>query len=834
MEAAHNGSTGGSVTIQQPLGGLEGVIGSAAGEEAAERLCEKLRANLLLATGKDPADSEGRDWFCAIAALAREALAARWIESRRLQRPWPTKRVCYLSMEFLLGRMLVDNLRNLGLDRICREVMVAAGFDLDDIAEFEPDAGLGNGGLGRLAACLMDSLATLRIAACGYGIRYEYGMFAQAVEEGWQVERPDHWLRHGYPWEFPRADIVYAVPFFGRVVDERGADGRPIRRWIDTEDVFAMAYDVPVSGHGTEWVNTVRLWSAKAQREFDLARFNDGDHVRAVECRVRWENLARVLYPGDSTEAGRELRFMQQYFFASASIQDVIHQLIRSGAPLSDLPEKAAIAINDTHPAIVVAELMRLLIDGHGLGWEAAWDIVGRSVCYTNHTLMPEALETWPVRYFERMLPRHLEIIYRINDQILAGVAPEMQSRVSLVGEHGEQRIRMAHLAFAGSHRVNGVSQVHTTLLKSTVFADLNRLWPDKIRNVTNGITPRRWLGEANPTLASLISDRIGPGWQRHLDRLDAIAGLADDAAFRQQFRAVKAGNKARLARLVAGNLGLRLDTDAMFDTQIKRIHEYKRQLLNLLHVIDLYNRLRRGAAQTAPGRCVIFAGKAAPGYAMAKLIVKLIHDVAATVNADPAVADRLRVVFLPNYGVSLAQKIIPAADLSEQISTAGTEASGTGNMKLTLNGALTIGTLDGANIEIADAVGAENMFIFGLDVAQAAALRARGYDPRAIYETNAALREALDMIGQGHFSPDEPDRFRPIVRSLIEEGDRFLVLADFEAYRAAQGRAEALFRDTEEWSRRAILNVARIGYLSSDRAIAEYAETIWNVPPAR
>jgi starch phosphorylase len=735
-------------------------------------------------------------------------------------------------MEFLLGRMLTDTLRNLGLHQVFRESLAAAGHDLEALAELEPDAGLGNGGLGRLAACLLDSMTTGGIAARGYGMRYEYGMFAQHIERGWQVERPDHWLRHGNPWEFPRADVIHAVPFFGRLVDQSGSDGRTVRRWIDTEDVFAMAYDVPVAGYGTNWVNTVRLWSAKAQREFDLAGFNDGDHVRAIESRVRWENLTRILYPGDGTEAGRELRFMQQYFFASASVQDVVRRLTAAGIPLASLPENAVLAINDTHPAIVVAELMRLLMDRYGVEWDAAWDIVTRTVCYTNHTLMPEALETWPVHYFERMLPRHLEIIYGINKRFLEKVEPSLRDRVSLVREYGERRICMAHLAFVGSRRVNGVSRVHTELLKSTVFADFNRLAPGKIVNVTNGVTPRRWLGEANPTLAELISARIGPDWQRQLELLGGLADLAEDAGFRAEFRSVKDRNKARFAGYAAEAYGLALGTEAIFDVQIKRIHEYKRQLLNVLHVVDLYNRLRRGESPAGVGRAIIFSGKAAPGYAMAKLIIKLINDVAAAINADPVASGRLQVLFVPNYSVSLAQKIIPAADLSEQISTAGTEASGTGNMKLALNGALTIGTHDGANIEIAEAVGAENMFFFGLDVEQAAALRASGYDPREIHETNAALREALDMVGSGFFTPDEPDRFQPILHSLLDGGDQFLVLADFDAYCAAQRRAEALFGDRDEWSRRAILNVAHMGRLSSDRAVADYAERVWNVAP--
>jgi starch phosphorylase len=805
---------------------------STATASSASELRRQLNAQLLLSSGCDPADAKPRDWLAAVAGLVRQMLAGRWIDSRRLQRAWSSKRVCYLSMEFLLGRMLTDTVRNLGLRPALQEALAEAGHDLDDLAELEPDAGLGNGGLGRLAACLMDSMTTRGIAARGYGLRYEYGMFAQGIDRGWQIEMPDHWLRYGSPWEFPRADIIYTVPFFGRVVDQ-GEAGRPaIRRWIETQNVYAMAYDVPVTGHDTTLVNTVRLWSAKAQREFDLASFNDGNHVGAVEGRVRWENLTRVLYPGDSTEAGRELRFMQQYFFVSACIQDIIRQLLAAGLPVTSLPDKAAIVINDTHPAIIVAELMRLLMDEHGLHWNVAWDVVTRTVSYTNHTLMPEALETWPVRYFEQMLPRHLEIIYGINDRFLQTVDASMRPRVSLVRENGERRIRMAHLAFVGSRRVNGVSQVHTELLKSTVFADLHRLCPGKIVNVTNGVTQRRWLGEANPALAALISAHIGPSWRHRLDRLDALVDLADDAAFRTEFRAIKDANKVRFARYVASTFGVELDANAMFDVQIKRIHEYKRQLLNVLHVVDLYNRLRHGVDRSGTPRCVIFGGKAAPGYAMAKLIVKLIHDVAAAVNADPAVKGRLQVLFIPNYGVSLAQKIIPAADLSEQISTAGTEASGTGNMKLALNGALTIGTLDGANIEIAEAVGAENLFLFGLNVDQAVALRAAGYDPRKVYETNAPLRQAIDMIANGFFSLDEPDRFRPIAHSLIDGGDRYLVLADFDAYCAAQREVEMLFRDCDEWSRRAIRNVARMGHLSSDRAVADYAERVWNVAP--
>ena len=776
---------------------------------------------LLALTGKPPASATRRDWFVATALLAREMLAPQWALSRQAQDQWRTKRVYYLSMEFLLGRLLADSLRNLGIYEPCRAALARVGHRIEDIEDEEMDQGLGNGGLGRLAACLLDSMATLGIAAYGYGMRFEYGLFAQTIRDGWQVEKPDHWLRHGNPWEFPRTDLVYRVAF-----------GRP--RDGKTDDVFAVAYDMPIAGYGNGCVDTLRLWSAKAHREFDTDRFNEGDHVRAFESRTESENLTRVLYPNDSNETGRRLRLKQEHFFVSASVQDILAQYRAAHDSFDQLPDKVSIQINDTHPALCVAELMRLLVDVHGLEWETAWDLTSRTVSYTNHTLMPEALETWPVGFFEALLPRHIDIIYRINLEFLRAVERRnpgdvaLLQRVSLIDDHGERRVRMAHLAFVGSHKVNGVSQVHTDLMKKTVFADFHRLWPDKITNVTNGVTPRRWLGTGNPALAALITARIGPHWQRDLDQLERLVEHADDPVFRAQFGAIKAANKARLAAHALKRLGIAPVPNSLFDIHVKRIHEYKRQLLKLIHVITLYNRIRDGRASQVLPRTVIFAGKAAPGYVMAKLIVKLMHDVANVINADPACADRLRLLFLPNYGVSEAQIIIPAADLSEQISMAGTEASGTSNMKFALNGALTIGTLDGANIEISQAVGTDNFFAFGLTVEGIERLMAQGYDPRVVYERTGELRRAVDMIGNGYFSPDEPARFQPIANSLLYS-DRFLVLADYESYLSCQAGVEALYGNSDEWTRKAILNVARIGRLSSDRAIQDYAANIWH-----
>lgn len=777
----------------------------------------------IVAAGRDPAQASRHDWYEATAALVRSLVASRWVESRREQTAWHSKRVCYLSMEFLLGRLLRDSLRNLGILDVCCAALAKAGHSLEDVEAEEADPGLGSGGLGRLAACLMDSLATVGIPAYGYGMRFELGLFSQMIRDGWQHEQPDRWLSRDYAWEFDRPELTYRITSGAR-------DG--------ASDVLAHAFDIPVLGYASDCVNTLRLWWSEAANDFDSTRFQDGDHIGALSQRVDGRNLTRVLYPNDGNDAGRRLRFRQEHFFVSASVQDILAQYCASHGSLDQLPEKVAIQINDTHPALVIPELMRLLVDCHGLPWERAWDITRNTVTYTNHTLMPEALETWPVHFFESMLPRHLDIIYRINHDFLSDVRQrhpgdsELARRLSLVGEHGERHVRMAHLSFVGSRRINGVSEVHTDLMRRTLFADLLRAQPGKVVNVTNGVTPRRWLADTNPNLAALITSRIGNGWMTDAEELQKLVPHADDPEFRRMFRAIKATNKRRLAQHVATRCGVSVSSDSLFDVHVKRIHEYKRQLLKLLHGVALYDRIRRGHGAGQLPRTVLFAGKAAPGYAMAKLIIKLINDVADKVNRDPAVGDLLKVVFLPNYGVSEAQIIIPAADLSEQISLAGTEASGTGNMKFALNGALTIGTMDGANIEIAGAVGPENFFAFGMTVEEIETLRAAGYSPRHVYSNNEELRHAIDLIADGFFSPEEPRRFAAIVDSLLGH-DPYCLLADFGFYIARQAEVERAYRDIESWSRRAILNVARIGYLSSDRAIRDYARQVWECMPS-
>ena len=665
-------------------------------------------------------------------------------------------------------------------------------------------------------------------------------MFNQRIENGYQVEHPDNWLRYGNPWEFPRPEVLFAVRFGGRVVQFRDEQGQTRFHWVDTEDVMAMAFDTPVPGYDTTTANNMRLWSAKASRDFNLKYFNEGNYIKAVEDKNESENLSKVLYPDDTTQMGRELRLKQQYFFVCASLQDILRRFTKYHPELKDLPQKVAIQLNDTHPAIAIPELMRVLLDTHHLDWDTAWEITQRTFSYTNHTLMPEALETWPVSLFEEVLPRHLQIIYEINFRFLQQVIHRYPGdldrlrRMSIVDEAGGRRLRMAHLALVGSHRVNGVSRIHTDLMKQTIFADFDEFFPDKIINITNGITPRRWLYVANPGLSALVTSRIGREWPCDLSRLRELEPLAGDADFRREFRMIKRMNKERLAELIKMRLRITVNPASLFDVQIKRIHEYKRQLLNVLHIVTRYNRIREGRGEGIVPRTVIFAGKAAPGYAMAKLIIKLIHSVADIVNHDPAVGGLLKVAFLPDYNVSNAEKIIPACDLSEQISTAGTEASGTGNMKLALNGALTIGTLDGANIEIRDEVGEENIFIFGLTAQEISALRRKGYRPWDVYNSNGELKQALDMIAGGYFSPDAPSLFRPVLDALTGYGDRFMLLADYAAYISCQDRVDALYRDEEEWTRRAVLNVARMGKFSGDRAVQDYAEKVWNVKPVK
>ena len=793
---------------------------------------------LVFSVGKDDITATARDWFHATAFMTRDRLIERWMETMRSYYVADAKRVYYLSMEFLMGRTLMNSLLNLAFEPACGEALRQQGVDLREVREMEPDAALGNGGLGRLAACFLDSMATLNLPGYGYGIRYEYGMFAQRIEGGRQVEHPDNWLRYGNPWEFPRPEVLYQVKFGGRVVEFSDEHGVPRHHWVDTEDVMAMAYDSPIPGFATPTVNNMRLWAAKASRDFDLKYFNEGNYIKAVEDKNESENLSKVLYPQDSTAMGRELRLRQQYFFVCASLQDILYRFSKFHQDFDELPEKVAIQLNDTHPAIAIPELMRILVDVNHLGWDRAWRITTRTFSYTNHTLMSEALETWPVAMFEQLLPRHLQIIYEINHRFLVEVMHsfpgdnEMRQRMSIIGEEGGKRVRMAHLAIVGSHKVNGVAQLHTELMKQTIFADFDRFYPGKIINMTNGITPRRWLNQANPSLAALISSRIGEGWIKDLDQLRRLIPLAEDAQFRQEFAAVKRANKQDLAQKGKRYLGLDIDADSMFDVQIKRIHEYKRQLLNLLHVVTLYKRICDAPQSDTVPRTVIFGGKAAPGYAMAKLIIRLINDVADIVNNDMHIKGRLKLVFVPNYGVSVAESIIPAADLSEQISTAGTEASGTGNMKLALNGALTIGTMDGANVEIRSEVGAENIFIFGLTTEEAVRLRAGGYRPAEYYQANAELRQVLDMIAGGYFSPEEPARYQPIVDNLLAGGDQYLLLADYASYVACQAEVEAAYRDQQQWLRKVILNVASMGKFSSDRTILQYAEQIWQAKP--
>jgi len=798
--------------------------------------------HLTYTIAKDPSSATDRDWFFALAYALRDRLTERWMTTMNQYYEQDTKRVYYLSLEFLTGRLLTKSMLNLGIYDECQEALTQLKLSNEVLNELEAEPALGNGGLGRLAACFLDSLATLNLPGYGYGIRYEYGMFYQRLYDGNQVEQPDNWLRYGNPWEFPRAEVLYRVNFGGAVVDYIDEHGRKGFHWHETEEVMAMAYDIPVPGYDTTTVNNLRLWAAKASRDFDLQHFNEGHYIKSVEDKNRSENLSKVLYPDDTTVEGRELRLRQEYFFVSASIQDIIRRYLVNHAKteIKQLSTKVAIQLNDTHPALAIPELMRILLDLFHLTWDEAWEVTVQIFSYTNHTLLPEALETWPVSLFERLLPRHLQIIYEINHRFLKEVSHcypgdmEILSRLSLIGELGGKTIRMSHLAVVGSHKTNGVAALHTQLMKSTIFADFERFYPQRIINKTNGITPRRWLYEANPALRELITQQIGPGWVTDLSQLKQLLPLAEHQEFAAQFRTIKQLNKQNLTSFIANNLKIQVNPNSLFDVQIKRIHEYKRQLLNVLHVITRYNHIRQNPNLEMVPRTVIFAGKAAPGYVIAKLIIKLINDVAEVVNHDPVVGDKLKVVFIPNYHVSNALRIIPAADLSEQISTAGTEASGTGNMKLALNGALTIGTLDGANIEIRDEVGKDNIFIFGLTATEVAELRPR-YNPWDYYNSNPELRQVLDMISSGYFSREQPGRFQPIINTLLHQGhDHFMLLADYADYVATQGRVDELYKNPAAWTRKAILNVAKMGKFSSDRTIQEYATEIWDVKPVK
>ena len=802
-------------------------------QSSAEALRRSISNRLMYGVGKDAVTARPQDWLHAAALAVRDRLVQRWMVTTRRQYDQDVKRVYYLSMEFLIGRTFSNALLALGIYDQMKEALADVGVDMESVIELEPDAALGNGGLGRLAACFLDSMATLGIPGFGYGIRYEYGMFRQQVVDGEQVETPDYWLRAGNPWEFPRPEIQYPVHYGGRTVQRNGHV-----EWVDTQHVNATAYDTVIPGFATSATNTLRLWSARAPEELDLSAFNQGDYQRAVEARNASENVSRLLYPDDSTLAGRELRLRQEYFFVSATMQDLIRRYLRTHSTFGRFSEKVAVHLNDTHPVLAIPELLRLLVDIHHVPWDKALAHVQQVFSYTNHTLMPEALETWDVELLARMLPRHLEIIFDINAAFLHKASEQgahdvdMIRRISLVDEYGQRRVRMAYLAIVASHRVNGVSKLHSQLMTRDIFSDFARLFPERFTNVTNGITPRRWLAQASPPLAGLIDEAIGRRWRSDLFALADLRTLRGDAAFEEAFRAAKRSNKVRLAHRLTQHTGLAFDPDALFDMQVKRIHEYKRQLLNVLQVIVRYNRIRAEPQRDWVPRVVLFAGKAASAYRMAKTIIRLINDVAVKVNHDPIVGDRLKVVFVPNYGVSLAELLIPAANLSEQISMAGTEASGTGNMKLALNGALTVGTLDGANIEICDAVGADHIFIFGHTADQVDQLRAAGYRPRQLYEENAELRTALDQIRTGFFSPGDPARFSDIFHTLVDWGDHYMVLADFAAFLEAQEAADRRFVDTPAWTASAIENVAGMGQFSSDRAIAEYARDIWRVKP--
>ncbi|HYZ64194.1 MAG TPA: glycogen/starch/alpha-glucan phosphorylase [Acetobacteraceae bacterium] len=803
-------------------------------EEMRARILAKLRYQV----GKAPGHASQRDWFLAAALAARDSVVECWFESGRRSYESGAKRVYYLSLEFLIGRLLLDAIGNLGLIGAVREALAQEGVDLEALREQEPDAALGNGGLGRLAACFLESMATLEVNAFGYGIRYEHGLFRQMIAGGVQQELPEDWLEYGNPWEFERPEVAFEIGFGGTVAAAPDPAGDTRYVWQPHERILAVAYDTPVVGGGGAHANTLRLWSARALTPLHLEAFNRGDHEGALRDRVRTEAVSRVLYPGDDSDAGQELRLRQEFFFASASLQDLLKRHLEQFGTVHNLPDKAAIQLNDTHPAIGVIELMRLLMDVHKIEWDEAWRITQATISYTNHTLLPEALETWPVPLMERLLPRHMQIIYLLNARHLEHVRAQpgadnnLLAATSLIEERHGRRVRMGHLAFLGSHAINGVSVLHTRLIRKSIFQDMDGIYPGRIQNKTNGITFRRWLHRANPGLTALLVEALGERVLTDNAALRDLAGQAENPAFQRAFAAQRLARKTALARVIRDQVGLRVDPAALFDVQVKRMHEYKRQLLNILHAVSLYDAIRAQPMKHWVPRVKIFAGKAAPGYLVAKQVIRLIHNVAQVVNSDPSVAGRLKIVFLPNYNVSLAEHIIPAADLSEQISTAGMEASGTGNMKLALNGALTIGTLDGANVEIREAVGAANMFIFGLTAEQVESRRRRGLGAHDQIAANPALAQAIDAVRGGVFSPDEPDRYAELMHNLIER-DTFMVASDFGFYSATQDAVDRLWSDPGSWWRSSILNTAGVGWFSSDRAIAEYATDIWGIPVA-
>ncbi|MEY3608538.1 MAG: hypothetical protein RLZZ447_1326 [Verrucomicrobiota bacterium] len=797
-----------------------------------------IQRHLVSTLARHAGSATPRDWWVATVLALRDTIHERLIQTQAVHNRDNVRRLYYFSLEYLMGRLFGNNLIATGLYDTARAALAELGQDFDVVRESEVDMGLGNGGLGRLAACFLDSLATQDYPALGYGIYYEFGLFRQAFVDGHQVEHPDSWTLFGDPWEVVRPEYTQEVRLYGRVeniFDDRG-NYRP--RWVDTKTILGVPRDIPVAGFGTMTVNLLRLWASKATEDFDLAAFNSGGYVDAVREKAVGETVSKVLYPNDKTENGKELRLVQQYFFVACSLRDIIRRHRRiPGNSWDNFADKVAVQLNDTHPAIAVVELLRLLLDEEQLPWDRAWDIVSRTFAYTNHTLLPEALEKWGVALFERVLPRHLQLIYALNDHVLAEVERKWPGEVakkrvcSLIEESGGKAVRMANLAVVGSHAVNGVAALHTALLRRNLFPEFDALYPGRFQNKTNGITPRRWLLKCNPRLAALITRQLGDAWPRDLDRLRGLERWADDAAFQAEFMAIKRANKADLAALIRAECGIEVSPDALFDVQIKRLHEYKRQHLNLLHILALYRRLLQRPDLDLVPRVFVFAAKAAPGYDLAKNIIRAINVIGARINADARLNGKLKVAFLPNYRVSLAERIIPAADLSEQISTAGKEASGTGNMKLSLNGALTIGTLDGANVEIREEVGDENIFIFGLTVEEVEALRAGGYQPWSRYQADEELRAVIDWIGSDYFTPGEHGAFAPLHDSLLHGGDPYLVLADFRSYSDCQARVDAAFRDRAGWARRAILNTARMGKFSSDRTIREYANEIWRLP---
>lgn len=802
-----------------------------------ESLKRQFLNHLHYTLAKDRYTATKRDCYFALAQTVRDHLVGQWIETQQQYYKQGVKRVHYLSMEFLIGRTLGNSLINLGLYQTVQEALAELGLDIREIREMEWDAGLGNGGLGRLAACFLDSMATMGIPGYGYGIRYEYGIFSQSIENGYQVESPDNWLRYGNVWEIARPEYLYPLHFHGRIEEQINSAGHKHVAWVDTDVVMAVAYDTPIPGYLNGTVNTMRLWAGKSSRGFDLSYFNHGDYIRAVEDKSTSENISRVLYPNDNVYEGKELRLKQEYFLVSASLQDILRRFRRTESDWTNLPKKNVIQLNDTHPALAIPELMHILVDQEGLPWHTAWDITKETFCYTNHTILPEALEQWPTHLLKDCLPRHLQIIHEINRRFLDEEVRiqypnnvEKIQKLSLIAEDEQKSVRMANLCIVGSKKVNGVSELHTKLIQENLFNDFHKLYPNKIQPATNGVTPRRWLKKCNPLLSSLITETIGSDWVTELDELEKLIPYAQDKEFRKKWRQVKQANKKRLSEYLQQADQIVVDPETMFAVQIKRMHEYKRQLLNVLFVIDRYNQIKDHPDQDFVPRTVMIGGKAAPGYYLAKLIIKLIHSVGNIVNNDPAVKDRLKLFFLPNYRVSLAEKVIPAMDLSEQISLAGLEASGTGNMKGTLNGALTIGTLDGANVEIMEEVGRENIFIFGLTTEQVAEIKEKGHDTWKIYNEQPRIARCLDMIRHGFFSPENRHLFGPVFDSLLDGGDQYLLLEDFQSYIDCQDSVDKLWLDQDRWTEMSILNTARVGKFSSDRSIIDYANNIWDM----